>query len=136
MSASDGFLDLLRELLAPLGVITIKRMFGGASFYADGVLFALVDDDALYLKADAATKGKFEAEGLGPFTYEGKTRPVAMSYWRAPERLYDDPEEMAEWAREAVLASRRGKSKPAPKKKRAAAEAAPRAKSTPMSRKT
>ena len=136
MAASNGFLDLLREFLAPLGTITIKRMFGGASVYADGILFALVDDDVLYLKADAATKGKFEAEGLGPFTYEGKTGPVAMSYWRAPERLYDDADEMAEWAREAVLAARRAKTKPAPKTKRGTVEAVPRAKSKPKSRKT
>jgi DNA transformation protein and related proteins len=125
MTASQGFLDLLRELLAPIGPITIRRMFGGASIYADGVLFALVDDDALYLKADDVTKARYEAEGLRPFTYEGKTKPVSMSYWRAPERLYDDPDEMAAWAREAIGVARRAKIKPASKMKSGAVEAAP-----------
>ena len=84
-------------------------MFGGVSIYASGVLFALVDDDVLYLKADSSTKARFEAEGLGPFTYDGKTGPVAMSYWRAPERLYDEPDDMLEWAREAIGVARHSK---------------------------
>ncbi len=125
MAASNGFLELLRELFAPVGHITIKRMFSGASVYADGVIFALVEDDVLYLKADATTKARFEVEGLGPFTYEGKTRPVAMSYWRAPERLYDDPDEMAEWARQALTVARQATAKLKPKKSGATAMAPP-----------
>lgn len=107
MTVSDGFLEMLRDLMAPVGVITIRRMFGGASLYADGVLFAIVDDDALYLKGDAAIAQRYEAEGLPKFTYEGKTGPVAMSYWRAPERLLDDADEMCDWARAAMAAARR-----------------------------
>lgn len=106
MAVSQPFIDMLRDLLTPVGPLTIKHMFGGASLYADGVLFALVDDDVLYFKSDAAGAAKFTAEGLQPFTYEGKTRPVSMAYWRAPDRLYDDPDEMLEWARDAVRAGR------------------------------
>ena len=134
MSASDGFLDLLRELFAPLGHITVKRMFSGASVYADGVIFALVDDDVLYLKADAATQSRYEVEGLGPFTYEGKTRPVAMSYWRAPERLYDEPDEMADRARQAIAVARHAATKSKPKKSGATA-VTPRSKTRPKPRK-
>lgn len=102
MSASDAFLDLLRDHLAPLGHITIKRMFMGAGVYCDGVIFAIVADEVLYLKADAGTKDRFEAEGLGPFTYESKSKLVAIPYWRAPDRLYDEPVEMLDYAREAI----------------------------------
>jgi DNA transformation protein and related proteins len=116
MAVSNGFIELVRELFGPLGQITIKKMFGGASVYADGVLFALVDDDVLYLKADDATKVRYEAEGLKPFTYDGKTGPVSMSYWRAPERLYDEPDDMLEWAREAVNVAARAKRSAGPKK--------------------
>ena len=55
MAASSQFLELLHDLLSGLGFISAKRMFGGASIYANGVLFALVDDDVLYLKADEKT---------------------------------------------------------------------------------
>jgi DNA transformation protein and related proteins len=116
MVVSNGFLDLVRELLGPLGHITVKKMFGGASIYADGTLFALVDDDVLYLKADDATKVRYESEGLKPFTYEGQTGPVSMSYWRAPERLYDEPDDMIEWAREAIRVAAKAKMSARPKK--------------------
>ena len=116
MRVSAGFLEQLRELLAALGHVTIKKMFGGASIYADGILFALVADDVLYLKADQVTKARFEAEGLGPFTYEGKTGPVSMPYWRAPDRLFDEPDEMLEWSREACAVAIKAKSERRPKK--------------------
>jgi DNA transformation protein and related proteins len=109
MAVSSSFLDQLRELFTPLGFVTVKKMFGGARIYADGILFALVDDDVLYLKADDATKARYETEGLKPFTYEGQTGPVSMSYWRAPERLYDEPDDMLEWAREAIRVAAKAK---------------------------
>jgi DNA transformation protein len=84
-------------------------MFGGAGIYADGVMFGLVASGVIYLKADAQNVGAFEREGLAPFTYATKngTHGV-MSYRRMPERLYDDPEELAAWARDALAAARRG----------------------------
>lgn len=114
MATSDGFIDHLKDALAPLGAISVRRMFGGAGIYCKGTIFALVDDDVLYLKADAANRPDFEAEGLGPFVYVGKGKPIAMSYWRAPERLLDDSEELIAWATKAVAASKVAKaSKPA-----------------------
>ena len=120
MTANDSIVELLKEVLGPLGAVTARRMFGGAMVYIDGLALGLLDNDVLYVKADDINKGMFEAEGQGPFVYEGKTKPVAMSYWRVPERLYDEPDEMAEWARAALQAARRAtikktKTKPVPK---------------------
>ncbi len=121
MSVTAGFLDMLQEGLAPLGRIGVRRMFGGAGIYGDGVMFGLVADDVLYLKADDATKAPFEAESCGPFVYEGKGKPIAMSYWRIPERLLDEPDELVEWGRIALGTARRAakaappKTKPQPK---------------------
>ncbi len=109
MATTDGFLDMLRDQLAGLGPVTIRRMFSGAGLYLDGAMFALVAVDVLYFKADAETKAVFEAEGLGPFVYQGRSKPVAMSYWRAPERVYDDPEEMIAFARIASSVARKAK---------------------------
>lgn len=102
----NNVVDLLSEVLRPLGTVSVRRMFGGAMVYIDGVAIALIDDDAVYLKADDTTKAMFEAEGQGPFVYEGQTRPVTMSYWRVPERLYDEHDEMVEWARAALEVAR------------------------------
>jgi DNA transformation protein len=107
MPTSDGFLELVRDALEPLGPVMVRRMFGGAGIYCDGVMCALVADATLYLKTDAASRAAFEAEGLGPFTYAGKGKPVTMSYWRAPERLLDDPDELVAWAGKALEVARR-----------------------------
>ena len=120
MSGPAAFADFLKEQMAGFGPVTVKRMFGGAGIYRDGLMFALVADDVLYLKADDASKAGFEAEGLGPFVYEAKGgKKAVMSYWRAPERVFDDVDEMAEWCRSAyATALKAAKAKPPAKRKR------------------
>lgn len=101
------------ELFAAFGPVRCRKMFGGVGVYAGDVMFALEARDVLYLKASPDDRAAFEAEGCGPFTYTtaNGSRTIA-SYWRAPERLLDDPEELAVWARRALAAghgARRGK---------------------------
>jgi DNA transformation protein len=108
MTASPDFLEHLQDLLRSLGPVGVRRMFGGAGIYADGVMFALVDEDTLYFKVDDASRPAFESEGSAPFTYQTKNGPGALaSYWRVPERLLDEPDDMSEWARKAVAVARR-----------------------------
>ncbi len=108
MTATDGYIDFLKDQLAGLGSVTVRRMFGGAGVYCHGVMFGLIADDTLYLKADGASRTDFEAEGMEPFTYQAKDgRNTVMSYWRAPERLYDEPEEMLAWAGKALAVAQR-----------------------------
>jgi len=107
MAASSGFIELVVDLLAPVGPVTVRRMFGGAGIYVDGTFIAIVDNDLLYFKTDLQTRRDFQAEGMGPFTYDTKHGPGTLdSYWRAPERLYDEPDEMARWARAALAVAR------------------------------
>ena len=125
MRKRDAFAELLCDLLAPLGVIIIKPMFSGSGVYADGQFFALIFDGKLYLKSDASTAARYDAEGLQPFSYTAKSKLVTTSYRQAPERLYDDPDEMLEWAREAVsVAAKAQLAKTAKPKTRSAAGAA------------
>ena len=113
MPVSAAYKTFLQDLLSDFGPVNIRNMFGGAGVYADGVMFAIVVDDTLYLKADEHLAPAFAAEGKGPFTYRAKGRaPVAMSYWEVPERLLDDPDELVAWARRAhavALAAKAGK---------------------------
>ena len=109
MSTSAQYLDYLAELLAPLGQITHRRMFGGAGIYCDGVIIAIVVDDQLYLKADQVNQPDFEAEGLEPFTYEAKGRRAQMSYWRAPDDALESAAIMLPWARGALAAALRAR---------------------------
>lgn len=106
MSGRTYFNDFLKEQMAGFGPVSVKRMFGGAGIYRDGLMFALVAEDVLYLKADDAGKAGFEAEGLEPFAYEAKGgKKAVMSYWRAPERCLEDVDEMTEWCRKAYAAA-------------------------------
>jgi DNA transformation protein len=111
MAVSEGFKEFVRDLFADFAAVTIRNMFGGAGVYADGVMFAILVDDTLYLKADAASQQDFKREGMKPFTYRPSGKgPVSMSYWEVPPRLLEEPDELAGWAREAhriACASRR-----------------------------
>jgi DNA transformation protein and related proteins len=100
--------DFLIDLFADFGPVTIRRMFSGFGISADGTNFALALRGGLYLRADEQSIARFEAEGSKPFSYQTKTKTVTVgSYWQLPERLYDDPEELTDWARAALAAAQR-----------------------------
>jgi len=98
----------IAELFFVFGPVTVRRMFGGAGLFVDGMMFGLVNRGVIYLKADKRTIPAFEREGLAPFAYATKTGTHTLtSYWRMPERLYDDPDELALWAVQALETARR-----------------------------
>ncbi|HZP19183.1 MAG TPA: TfoX/Sxy family protein [Bauldia sp.] len=114
---ASGFQAQLEELFAPLGGVTFRRMFGGIGIFREGIMFALVSGDTLYLKADDVTSPAYAAEGSAPWTYPGmRGKATAMPYWRLPDRLLDEPEEFVAWARAAFAVAERGK-QPKPKSK-------------------
>ena len=79
MSVNADFAAFLQEQLEPFGPVTIRSMFGGAGLFRDGVMFGLIAYDTLYFKTGDANRADYEDAGMGPFTYEGKSKPVAMS---------------------------------------------------------
>jgi DNA transformation protein len=100
--ASDSFAEFLREQLAPLGRITTRRMFGKTGVFCDGVMLAMVT------RVDDGNRAAFkEAEAFPPLNYEKQGSLIDLSFWRAPERLFDEPDELVEWARTALAAARR-----------------------------
>ena len=108
MVASDTFAEFLREQLAPLGRVTMRRMFGKTGVFCDGLMFGMVTDNMLYFRVDDHNRAAFkEAESFPPLNYEKKGRTIDLAFWRAPERLLDDPDEFVAWAREALAAARR-----------------------------
>jgi DNA transformation protein len=119
MAVSESLVVLLQEHLESLGRITLKRMFSGAGVYCDGVIFGLILRDTLHFKVDDSNRAAYAAEGMEPFSYQaqGRTRQIG-AYWRVPERLFDEPEEMRDWARAALAAGRRATAGKKPKKRR------------------
>jgi DNA transformation protein len=109
--------EFIRDLFAQFGPVTVRRMFSGAGIFRDGLMFGLVVRNVIYLKADATTVADFEREACKLFTYtrgkaSGRPSQHALPYWRLPEHLYDDPDELAEWARRAFEAAERKRPKP------------------------
>jgi DNA transformation protein and related proteins len=116
MAGGGSFGTFLQDQLASIGHVTLRRMFGGAGVYCDGLMFGLVSDDTLYFRVDDGNRASFEAEGSAPLAYEAKGRTIVLPYWRVPERLFDEPEEMIAWARGALAAARRVAARKKPKK--------------------
>jgi len=108
------FTEYLHEVFERFGPITVRKMFGGYGVFQDGLMFALVADDTLYLKADAENAHTFEELGLGPFEYAKSGKVMKMSYFQAPDAILDDRDAAAEWAArsfEAALRAQGGKKK-------------------------
>jgi DNA transformation protein and related proteins len=117
--------DFLIDLFSEFGPVTIRPMFSGFGISADGTNFALALRAGLYFRADEATIPQFEAEGATPFQYQTRARTVTVgSYWQLPARLFDDPEELAGWARAALAAAQRAALRKRPKGRRVAMRAA------------
>ena len=125
--------DFLIDLFADFGPVTIRRMFSGFGISVDGVHFALALRAGLYFRADEQNIPQFEAEGSGPFQYQQRKTAKTVtvnSYWQLPARLFDDSEQLADWARAALGAAQRAALKKRTRAKKARSPAKKAAKKT------
>jgi DNA transformation protein and related proteins len=110
--------EFLIDLFVDFGPVAIRRMFSGFGISADGINFALALRGGLYLRADEQSIPRFEAEGSQPFSYQTRAKTIMVnSYWQLPARLFDDSEELADWARTALAAAQRAALRKRPKKR-------------------
>ena len=106
--------EYIADLFASFGPVRVRRMFGALGLYSGEVFFGIISDGRIYLKTDDVTRPDYESEGCSYFTFELKSGDIAaMSYCEIPGRLYDDPDELALWARKSVDAALRAKVKKA-----------------------
>ena len=127
--------DFLIDLFSDFDPVTIRPMFSGFGISADGINFAMALRAGLYFRADDQTIPQFEAEGSKPFQYQTRAKTVIVnSYWQLPARLFDDPEELAGWARAALAVAQRAAMKKRPRArntgKRGVKKKAPRRRKT------
>jgi len=119
LAVSAEYSAFVLEMLEPLDGVGLRRMFGGAGLFCHGVMFGLIAGDRLYFKVGDANRPDFEEAGSAPFTYA--TRHGAhgsLSYYEAPDALFDEPDEMLDWARKALdVALRAHAGKPKAKRK-------------------
>ena len=108
MVASIQFASFLCDQLAPLGYVTMRRMFGKTGVFCEGVMFGMVTEDILYFRVDDHNRASFkEAEAFPSLNYVKNGRTIDLSFWRVPDRLFDDDEELIAWAQAALAAAHR-----------------------------
>ena len=120
MKNSSEMVELTVELLAPMGGVSSRSMFGGHGIFKSNMMFALIAEDVLYLKVDDNNRARFEEEELGPFVYDGGKKPMTMSYYEVPAEAMEDSGLLCDWAKGAFEAAKRAadlkKRKKKPKK--------------------
>lgn len=99
--ARNPYADYVLDLLSPLGGVALRAMFGGHGVYRDGIMFGIVADDQLYFKVDEKTCADYQARGSEPFTYAARGKEIRLSYWRVPEDVMEDTDELHIFANRA-----------------------------------
>lgn len=110
MAVSPEFLEFVMEQLGRVTPVTSRRMFGGVGVYSDGIFFAVMDDETLYLKVDDTNRPDFEAIGTGPFRPFGEDKQ-GMQYYELPADLLEDPDQLRPWVHRAIDVARRARVK-------------------------
>jgi len=116
--SSNEFADEVAGRLLPFGPVVARSMFGGFCICLDGVMFGLIGLDTLFFKVDDGNQADYEAAGMEPFSYQGRDRPINMSYWRVPDPVFENPAQLSHWAENALAAARRTKSEKKPRNPR------------------
>lgn len=106
---TPDFIDYLNELLAPLSshhTVTHTRLFGGHSFKADNLSFALVMNNQLYFCVNDQTRPRYQAEGMTCFQYRKQNKTILVKkYYTVPEALFDEADDLIQWAEDAICAA-------------------------------
>lgn len=106
------------ERLAQFAPIADKSMFGGVGLYADGLFFAVMDDDRLFFKVDDSNRPDFEAAGMKPFMPYGEDGGYQMGYYEVPPPVLGDDDDLAAWMDKAIGVARRKKTKAGARKRK------------------
>lgn len=119
MAVNQEYREYVRDLFTAFGPVRLRSMFGAAGIFSGDLMIGLIIDEQVYLKVDDHNRAAFESSGSEPFQYERRDgRITSMSYYPIPDALYDDPEELAQWAQKAHAAAVRSVTKKAPRRKR------------------
>ena len=107
MAPNKEYLDNVMTLLAPLGSISVKSMFGGFGLFHEGAMFALISGNGLFFKVDESNRTLYEKAGskkYGP-----------MPYYLVPKEIFQDVTKLLDWARQSILIAHSSTAKKKPK---------------------
>lgn len=104
MASDKSVCDGITARLTHMGPVSGRSMFGGFGVFIDGLMFGLIADDALYLKVDEGNRAAYADADSEPFTHQGKSKPIELSYWKMPANSFLDEDLLVEWRSEAYSA--------------------------------
>ena len=107
MSEAREFAVRIIGLLEPFGQCEASRMFGGFGIFHRGLMFGLIADGNLYLKADPESRADFDAVGSSAFSYYKQGRECRLSCFLAPDAFFENETACLQWARLAFDAALR-----------------------------
>lgn len=102
MPVTENYLNYVLDLLDGAGPVEVRRMFGGAGLYIDGLFFALIADDILYFKVDESNEEDYKLAGMEPFRPFGT---YSMSYYQVPPGVMEDNGELKAWVQKSLRAA-------------------------------
>ena len=105
MAVSQDYIDFLMDQFSNFGEVTYKKMFGGAGFYKDGVMFGGIMNGELHLKVNDVTRPLFEEQGMKPFSHGKKTKTLP-TYYCVPVEVVEDRDVLTRWAERALAAAK------------------------------
>lgn len=106
----DSTVEYIKDVLEQFAPVLFKRMFGGYGIYKNGLIFAIILDDELYFKSDEVAESFYSQHDSQQFTYPIKSgKIVKMPYWKVPNDVMDDEDEMKIWFEYAYNAALRSK---------------------------
>ncbi|MCP4259855.1 MAG: TfoX/Sxy family protein [Planctomycetes bacterium] len=110
MPVSDEFIDYVIDQLSAWADVSVRKMFGGAGLYCDGMMFGLIADDVAYLKVDDSNKQDFVKAGSSPFNpYPDKAKTTVMSYYEIPVDVLENRDLLGQWAERSLAIARKKK---------------------------
>lgn len=98
MPADPAFRNQVVEMLAPIGDLSSRSMFGGYGIFAGGDMFALIFGSALFFKVDDSNRSTYEEAG--------SKQHGSMPYYRVPADVLEDSHKLVDWARISIALAR------------------------------
>ncbi|MEH0834425.1 TfoX/Sxy family DNA transformation protein [Pectobacterium cacticida] len=92
-----------QQSFSPLGDITSRSQFGGYSIAANKIIFGLVSEGELYLRASKKDEKQFQQRDMPHLIYTKRGVPVPLNYYLVDETLWQDPERLLHFARLALM---------------------------------
>lgn len=103
---------ILEEALVDVPGLSARPMFGAYGMYKDGIFFAIIEDDELFFKVNDETVQAYIERNSRQFSYPMKNGEISkMNYWKVPDEILEDREEVVTWIETSVQVARQNKLK-------------------------